>query len=95
MRPRILGLSPQPIPPEIRQTLERNTGVFVWAVNDGSPAFNANILEGDVILKMNGEEVMSPPDYMEKCRRLAGQKIEIEIWRNGRLKTIPVQLNKP
>jgi len=28
----------------------------------GSPAFNANILEGDVILKINGLDVLSDAD---------------------------------
>jgi hypothetical protein len=80
-------------PPEIRQQLERNTGVFVWIVMNDSPAFNANVLEGDVILKFNGEDVTSASDFVEKCAKLAGQKVEVEIWRNGQFKTISVQFN--
>ncbi|MEK7707715.1 MAG: hypothetical protein AAB380_06940, partial [Verrucomicrobiota bacterium] len=44
-KPSILGAWPQPLPPEVRQQLERNTGVFVWVVVAGSPAFAANMLE--------------------------------------------------
>jgi S1-C subfamily serine protease len=83
----------QPLPPEIRQQLEQNTGVFVLIVVNGSPAFNANILEGDAILKVDGEDVESVPDFMEKYKRLAGQKVDVEIWRNGQFKTNTVQLN--
>jgi len=61
-KPPILGVLPQPLPPEIRQKLERNTGAFIWVVMAGSPAFNANILEGDVILKINGLDVLSDAD---------------------------------
>lgn len=93
MQPTILGVIPQPLPPEIRQRLERNTGVFAWVVRNDSPAFNANILEGDVILKMNGEDVVSVTDYVQKYIKMAGQKIDIEIWRDGQSKTISVQLN--
>jgi hypothetical protein len=93
MPPTILGVIPQPLPPELRQQLERNTGVFAWVVRNDSPAFNANILEGDVILKMNGEDVTSVTDYVQKYIKMAGQKIDIEIWRDGQLKTISVQLN--
>jgi hypothetical protein len=93
MPPTILGVLPQPLPSEIRQQLERNTGVCAWVVRNGSPAFNANILEGDVILKMNGEDVMSDAGLMEKNMKFAGQKVEVEIWRNGQFKTISVQLN--
>jgi hypothetical protein len=89
----ILGVLPQPLPSEIRQQLERNTGVFAWVVRNGSPAFNANILEGDVILKINGEDVMSDTDLMAKNFKFAGQKVDVDIWRNGQFKTISVQLN--
>lgn len=93
MQPTILGVIPQPLPSEIRQRLERNTGVIAWAIRNDSPAFNANILEGDVILRMNGEDVTSMADYGQKNIKMAGQKIDIEIWRDGQLKTISVQLN--
>jgi hypothetical protein len=93
MKPAIFGVLPQPLPSEIRQQLQRNTGLFVWIVQSGSPAFYANILEGDVILKMNGEDVLSLPDLIEKNAKFAGQKVDVEVWRNGEFKTISVQLN--
>jgi serine protease Do len=93
-KPPILGTITIPLPSEIRQLLERNTGVLVWIVRNDTPAFNANILEGDVILKMNGEDVSSVSDYTRKCFSFAGRKVDIEIWRNGQSKTIPVQLNR-
>jgi hypothetical protein len=89
----ILGVLPQPLPPEIRQQLERNTGVYAWIVRDNSPAFAANILEGDVILKLNGEDVISVDDYIAKYTRLAGEKVDVQIWRNGQIKSISLQLN--
>lgn len=91
--PPIFGALPQALPAEIRQQLERNTGVIVWVVRNGSPAYNANILEGDVILKMNGEDVLSVADYVQRYIKLAGQKVELEIWRNGQVKNISVQFN--
>jgi hypothetical protein len=93
MRPPILGVLPQPLPPELRQQLERNTGVLAWIVRANSPAFSANILEGDVIVKINGEDVMSVDDYVAKYTAHAGQKVELEIWHNGQLKSVSVQLN--
>lgn len=91
----VLGVWPEPLPSELRQKLERNTGIFAWIVIAGSPAFSANVLDGDVILKMNGEDVASVEDYAEKITKLAGQKVDAEIWRNGQFKTISIQLNKP
>ena len=89
----VLGVLPQPLPPDIRQRLERNTGVYVGTVINDTPAFNANILEGDVIFKINGEDVNSQVDLSKDNLKYAGQKVEIEIWRNGQTKTVSVQLN--
>lgn len=93
-KPAILGILPQPLPSEIREKLQRNSGVIVWIVKNESPAFSANILEGDVILKMNGEDVISADDFSQKTFRFAGQKVDFGLWRNGESKTISVQLNK-
>jgi hypothetical protein len=92
-KPPILGVGVKPLPPELRQRLERNTGVVAWVVIAGSPAFAANILEGDALVKINGEDVVSIEDYGEKVAKFAGQKVELEIWRNEQSKTISVQLN--
>jgi hypothetical protein len=48
-----LGLYYRPLDDELRHKLERNTGVQVAVVIRGTPAFNANVLEGDVLLKLN------------------------------------------
>lgn len=92
-KPPILGVVAEPPSQEVRQRLERNTGVVVWVVLVGSPAFDANILDGDVILKINGDNVTSVKDYSEKLTRLAGQTIDLDIWRNGQSKTVSVKLN--
>jgi len=92
-RPPVIGLSVTSLPSEVRERLQRNTGAVVDIVRNDSPAFKANILERDVLLRINGEEVSSPQDFIAKCKRFAGQSIDIEIWRNGETKTIPVQLN--
>lgn len=91
--PPVLGTQVQPLTEDLKSTLQRNSGVLVGVVINDSPAFRANILQGDVILKIAGEDVASPQDYSEKMQKLSGQKVDIEIWRAGETKTIPVQLN--
>jgi len=93
MKPAVFGVLAQPLPSEVRQKLERNTGILAAIVTAESPAFNANILEGDVIVKINDEDINSVADFFQKIPKFAGQKVNIEIWRNGEFKTIPVQLN--
>jgi hypothetical protein len=94
-RPPVLGAIPIPLNDEIRKKLERNTGVLVGVILDDSPAFRANLLEGDAILSFGGEDVISPSDLGGKILLHKGQKVDIGIWRNGESKTISVQLDSP
>jgi hypothetical protein len=94
-RPPILGVVSKPLTDDVRQKLERNTGVLIVGILDDSPAFRANLLEGDAILSFAGEDVISPSDLIQKISTHKGQKVDIGIWRNGELKTISVQLDSP
>jgi hypothetical protein len=92
--PDILGVWDRPTTPEVRQKMRQDQGVLVYVVRNGSPAFKADITEGDVIMGMGGEAVKSDADMREKLNKFAGQKVDLEIWRDGQLKTNSVQLNK-
>jgi hypothetical protein len=88
-----LGVIPGPLPEAIRAKLQRNTGIIAVAILQGTPAFNANILRDDVILKIGGEEVIDPPGFMALMTKFAGHKVDIELLRNDTPKTITVTLN--
>ena len=47
----------RPLSDELRAKLQRNTGVMVTNLVDGSPAFQADILIGDIILEADGQGV--------------------------------------
>jgi hypothetical protein len=94
-KPPVFGVIPIPISDELKGKLQRNTGVLIAIIYDDSPAFRANLLEGDVILSMAGEDVLSPSDLSNKLFLHKGQKVDVGIWRNGELKTISVQLDSP
>jgi S1-C subfamily serine protease len=53
-----LGIRYGPLPGEVRRHLERNTGVISQVVMKGTPAFRANILEGDVLLRIGGVDIV-------------------------------------
>ena len=70
-------------------------GVSVEKVMDGSPAQNAGLQSGDVILKFNGEEVTS----VRKLTRLIGEvapdhQARISVSRNGSERELNVTLGK-
>jgi membrane-associated protease RseP (regulator of RpoE activity) len=52
-----LGLSYSDLNSDLRAKFERNQGVVVWIVYKDSPAFDANVLVGDLIVEVNGQEV--------------------------------------
>jgi S1-C subfamily serine protease len=88
-----LGVSPAPLSDELRRKLERNTGVMIAVVIRDTPAFKANILEGDVVLKVNGADVVDPPSFIAQLTQWAGKTVTLDVMRGDRPRSITVTLN--
>lgn len=71
-----------------RRRLQSNAGVKVKVIVNGSPAFRANILPGDVVLSVNGKPVESVRGYMRLLNQYQGRTVTFLIDRGG------VKLNK-
>ena len=54
-----LGIRTSNLTENLKRELGRNTGALVTVVFNNTPAFNANILKGDIIIAVNGQDVMS------------------------------------
>ena len=68
-------------------------GARVERVVEGSPAERAGLREGDVILRFEGATVDSPWDLTRRVWRSAvGQRVELEVERDGRTQHVPVEL---
>jgi serine protease Do len=73
--------------------MERVSGVLVQGVIDGSPAQNAGIEAGDVILRIENRQVNQPNELqMEIARRQPGASVTITVLRNGRERNLTVTL---
>ena len=88
----IFGVNGAPLPDDVRRKLQRNTGVLVEVVVRGTPAFQANVLEGDVITKIANEDAVDNITFGEQVRKYAGRTIELQVLRNEQPKTISVAL---
>jgi hypothetical protein len=88
-----LGMYYRPLDDAVRHKLERNTGLQVTIVIRGSPAFNANILEGDVLLKLNGKDITDLQTLSADVQRLGGQRVTFDLLRSDEPRTIAVTLN--
>lgn len=67
-------------------------GALVSKVSDNSPASAAGIKAKDLILKVDGEEVVDKPFQQIIQSKNVGDKIKLEIWRNGEKLTIEVEV---
>ena len=90
----ILGVVTQDLTPEIRQSIGSNKGVLVNAVIKNSPAFRADILKGDILRKINDVELYDRKSYQETIVNFAGQKVIVEILREGKEIKKEIQLDQ-
>jgi Do/DeqQ family serine protease len=93
-----LGARLQNVTPEIAETMgmERPTGVLVAATMDRSPAADAGLKRGDVILSVDGQEVDNPEafGYRFSLKGISGET-NLTIMRAGARNTVPVRLSTP
>jgi len=70
-------------------------GVVVIEVVSGSPAYNANMKKGDIIVKLAGMPVGTVSEFRyELYKHEVGEQIEFTIYRDGKLTTAMVTLGK-
>ncbi len=88
MRRSWLGVYIQEVTPEIAEQFdlpEDAKGVLVGDVVKDSPAEKSGIKRGDIITKVNNEEVDSPGELQDKIRSIEiGEKANIEVVRDGK-----------
>ena len=75
--------------------LDEPRGALVNEVNSGSPAEEAGIQEGDIILRVNNNRVEDSNDLMNKIAAYSpGTDVELLVWRDESEKEITVELGE-
>lgn len=92
-----LGIVPENLSPEIKKALKypHETGVYVKRVEGKTPADKAGLAEGDIILKLDNQEIKD----VNVLRRIVAkmnpsEKVKVTVWRNGKEKNLTVVLGK-
>ncbi len=86
-----LGVSLRDIDPDRAKVIKLGDprGVEVMGVEDGSPAEQAGIKAGDVLLSYNGENILGAQQLGRLVSETPrGRKIKIEYWREGKVSTV-------
>lgn len=69
-------------------------GVYVWTISPDGPAAHAGIKQGDIITRLNGEEVTTGAEMVGKIATYSpGDKIKVTYKRDGKEITVPVTLS--
>lgn len=92
-----LGVRIQEVTPELAAAfkLERAAGGLVVAVDKASPAEEAGLLPGDVILKVDGTSLEGSNDLARLIAATPpGTTIKLEVWRHGKSREVTVTVGE-
>jgi PDZ domain len=80
------------LPQEVRERLQRNSGVYVAKVVDNTPAFDANILRGDILLTFNGKDIPGPDRFADLYSSTPNEEVEIRLLRGAEERIVKVKI---
>jgi serine protease Do len=92
-----LGVAMQPLTPELAEKLgiEGAKGVLISGVVRGSPAEEAGLKPGDVIIRWNGKPLTDPAELGKAAAWMKiGEDAKITILRDGKEQTVTVQIGE-
>ena len=92
-----LGVTVQAVTSDIAKSLgmAEVKGALVSAVSPGSPAAQAGVERGDVILRLNGSEVTDSNALRNQISSTApGSKVDLTVLRDGRERTVSASLRE-
>ncbi len=89
------GMPPEFMPPSEEPPFEMPFGAIVQDVEPGSPADEAGLRPGDLIVAVDDEDVGSDNDLADLIGEYEpGDKVDLTIIRQGRERTIRVKLGR-
>jgi len=94
MKKPIFGATCIDLTSEQRDKIGTNKGAFVKYVVNESPAFMADIFEGDIITKINDDDVVGKESIDDFKIKYLGKKVTVTIIRKDKTLTKEVQFSK-
>jgi serine protease Do len=92
-----LGVHIQDFSPELAKSFNFNQsgGVLIGDVSANTPAANAGLKKGDVIVKLNGQAESDSNDLRNTISQMSpGTQVKLDIWRDGKVEPFTVTLGE-
>lgn len=92
-----LGVGTQTVTSDLQQQfgLSRSSGVLVAEVSPGGPADGAGIQQGDIIIKIDDQDVTESSNLMVAIRdKKPGDTVQVTIDRNGSIQVVSVTVQE-
>ena len=90
----IFGVNVQALDEATKAELGTQKGVVVRVVVTDSPAYEADILRGDVLLSLQDEVIRDPQQFFNLVDKYSGQTVTVLIYRSGQNLTKDVTILK-
>jgi hypothetical protein len=87
-----VGVQVAQVPDAVRKARASNQGVMIDVVIEGSPAYRAGVMEGDLLLSINGAKIFSREDFVENISGNGSSTMRLELVRDGKTKVLTVSL---
>jgi serine protease Do len=71
------------------------TGLLVESVDDQSPAARAGLKAGDVVVKVESEQMTSRSDWLKAIRNHRGHMVQVTVMRNKQEQVLTMSAGKP
>ncbi len=92
-----LGVWIQSLTPDLAETFdyERDYGALVGDVVEDSPAEQAGLESGDIIMEFDGQRVEDASELRNRVAQTEpDRRVDVVIWRDGRQRTLEVELER-
>jgi serine protease Do len=75
--------------------VKSGTGLLVESVDDPSPASRAGLKAGDVVVKVESQQMASKNDWLKAIRNHRGQVVQLTVMRNKQELVLAMSAGKP
>jgi S1-C subfamily serine protease len=90
-----IGIQPVRLPDGLQGQTGQETGLMVMSVEDGSPAAQAGLLQGDILVGLDGQALRQVDDLqMLLAGDRIGREVRARLIRTGEVRELPVTVGQ-